>query len=101
MFTFMKMHKSGQGVYVTPFNFGDVRTFYGHATKFALRDARCFNDEDRERLVGVIESAFGDYRKFEHAVRQMLRRRHCGSDVQSWTSAHPGTAHGLDRRQKS
>ena len=39
---------------------------------FAASRARCFLAEDRERLLGVIESGFGNLDAFDLAVRGML-----------------------------
>ena len=41
---------------------------------FDAAKARCFVPNDRERLLGIIESGFGDFRPFNKIVRSLLAR---------------------------
>ena len=53
---------------------------------FDAAKARCFLEEDRERLLAVIETGFGDFKDFNKRVRtafaQRLRRRSCSGEAQ-------------------
>ena len=42
---------------------------------FDAAKASCFKPEDRERLLGIIESAFGDFGAFNTKVRTIFKRR--------------------------
>ena len=42
---------------------------------FDASKATCFKVEDRERLLGIIESAFGDFNSFNGKVRTIFRKR--------------------------
>ena len=42
---------------------------------FDAAAAQCFKQEDRERLLGIIESAFGDFKSFNAKVRQIFVKR--------------------------
>lgn len=39
---------------------------------FNVAKAQCFKGEDRQKILAVIESAFGDIRRFDREVRSML-----------------------------
>ena len=39
---------------------------------FDARGAQCYKVEDRKRLLGIIEEAFGDFEAFNGLVRQMF-----------------------------
>lgn len=49
---------------------GDVDA--GAFTTFDADKAKCFNKADREKLLAVVEAAFGDIERFNQAVRKML-----------------------------
>ena len=42
---------------------------------FNAANAQCFKPEDRQRLLGIIESAFGDFGSFNAKVRQIFVKR--------------------------
>lgn len=47
---------------------------------FDAAKAQCFKQEDRDRLLGIIESAFGDFTTFNGKVRGLFAKR--GSTLQ-------------------
>ncbi len=49
---------------------------------FNAQHARCFLEEDRERLLGIIEEGFGDYAAFNILVRGALLERSRKSGAQ-------------------
>ena len=42
---------------------------------FDAAKAMCFKADDRERLLGIIESAFGDFGAFNSKVRHIFHKR--------------------------
>ena len=42
---------------------------------FRGEKSECFLEEDREKLLGVIESSFGDFKQFNKAVRDVFERQ--------------------------
>ena len=42
---------------------------------FDAAKAQCFKAEDRQRLLGVVESGFGDFQEFNKLVRSIFRSR--------------------------
>ena len=43
--------------------------------RFDAAKAQCFKQEDRQRLLAVIEAAFGDFRQFNRLVRTAFAKR--------------------------
>merc|ERR550514_1381275 len=43
-------------------------------SRFSLESSRCGLAADRERLLGAIEAAFGDFQPFNRCIRIFLRR---------------------------
>ena len=71
LFTFIFMGGSRERIAVR-------ELFEGARSKLATFDAakaRCFLPRDRQRMLAVIESAFGDLRPFNQVVRGILRER--------------------------
>ena len=54
---------------------------------FRAEDAQCFNPEDRQRLLAVIESSYGDFDKFNTAVRSIFAGA-LGEAMQNAIDAH-------------
>ena len=42
---------------------------------FDALQAQCYKSEERQRLLGIIEEAFGDFKVFNAAVRSILTQR--------------------------
>ena len=42
--------------------------------------AQCFKPEDRERLLGIVEAAFGDFSAFNAKVRSIFKKRSATMD---------------------
>ena len=42
---------------------------------FDALQAQCYKSEERQRLLGIIETAFGDFKVFNAAVRSILTQR--------------------------
>ena len=62
--------------------------------RFDVRKATCFRTEERERLIGIIESTFGDYAPFNLLCRRMLHEKlQAGADELALDMDDPGV-HG-------
>ena len=42
---------------------------------FDASKATCFKSDDRQHLLGIIESAFGDFNSFNSKVRSIFKKR--------------------------
>ena len=71
LFTFIHMGGERERITVVEFSF-EAHTAL---TRFDASKAQCFLHKDRERLLAVIESAFGDLRPFNRVVRSILAER--------------------------
>lgn len=47
--------------------------FYAQLTSFRAEEAQCFRAEEREWLLAVIETSFGDLRTFNTTVRSLFK----------------------------
>ena len=56
---------------------------------FKGEEAECFLPEDRHKLLGVIEASFGDFRKFDRLVRNVLEEGRESMRVSSSTQNVP------------
>ena len=54
---------------------------------FDAQKAQCFLQQDRERLLAVIEAGFGDFKEFNKLVRRIFSSR---------TSIIPATSHQVE-----
>ena len=54
---------------------GETAKLETRLTKFDAGEARCFLDDDRQRLWAVIESSFGTFQPFNKLVRQIMRQK--------------------------
>ena len=60
---------------------------------FDAAKAQCFKQDDRQRLLGIIESAFGDFNSFNAKVHSMFAKRSTTTQLTSdQVSAPPGAA---------
>ena len=57
---------------------------------FNVAKAQCFKGEDRQKILAVIESAFGDLRRFDREVRSML-------DTKVTEAAHEQRRRGMKK----
>ena len=44
-------------------------------SKFNAANARCYLDADRQKLLAVVESSFGNFQPFNKLVRQIMRQK--------------------------
>ena len=68
VFTFVRMGGALERVEVIPLNTGDDLGF----ETFAVENAKCFDDNDKAKLLTAIEAAFGAYAPFNALVRGLL-----------------------------
>ena len=61
-----KRHKEGAAVGVS---------LDSQLATFDALQAQCYKSEERQRLLGIIEEAFGDFNVFNAAVRSILTQR--------------------------
>ena len=57
---------------------------------FDAAKAQCFKQEDRERLLSIIEGAFGDFGTFNAAVRKIFAKRTNTLDTIAHRPVKPG-----------
>ena len=69
LFTFVRMGHSQERIYFK--QLGGEETELALA-RFDAAKARCFYNRDREKLLAVVESGFGDLPPFNRAVRDLL-----------------------------
>ena len=72
VFTFLYMGGSLSRIDVLPTGDGTREQVDQRFMEFDAQHARCFLEEDRQRLLGVIESGFGDYAAFNKLVHGAL-----------------------------
>lgn len=86
LFTFLQMGGELHRVSALALPGRDVHTALA---TFDASKAMCFKPDDRERLLGIIESAFGDFSSFNAKVRAIFKKR---STTQQLTLAQIGAA---------
>ena len=65
---------------------------------FDAAKAQCFKVEDREKLLAVIEAAFGDFKEFNRSVRAVFATRVRPRGASSPRSTAPRWIHGQRER---
>ena len=68
VFTFVRMGGALERVEITPLDTADDLGF----ETFAVENAKCFDDNDKAKLLTAIEAAFGAYAPFDALVRGLL-----------------------------
>ena len=75
LFTWMQMGGGVERVTLLPINAEDS-TIRGQlrerSAKFTVQRAQCFKEEERQRLLAIMESAYGDFEQFNLLVRQVI-----------------------------
>ena len=69
LFTFVRMGHTAERI--TLITLGGEESMLALA-KFDAAKAKCFYERDREKLLAVVESGFGDLAPFNKAVRELL-----------------------------
>ena len=69
LFTFVRMGHTAERIKLT--TLGGEESMQALA-KFDAAKAKCFYERDREKLLAVVESGFGDLAPFNKAVRELL-----------------------------
>lgn len=72
IFTFLYMGGKKERIDVLPIGDGTRAQINERFMAFDAQHAKCFLEEDRERLLGVVEAGFGDYDAFNKLVREAL-----------------------------
>ena len=75
IFTFLFMGGSRDRIDVLPIGDDTLAQVEDRLRSFDAQHAKCFVEEDRERLLGIIEAGFGDYGAFNSLVRVALLER--------------------------
>ena len=73
LFTFLQMGGALDRIDVR--RLGDDQNVLRQLARFDASVAQCFKNEDRQRLLGIIESAFGSFVDFNANVRQIFAKR--------------------------
>ena len=83
LFTFLKMGGAIERVDVITLLEGETeKELLETLANFEAQNARCFVEEDRQRLLAVVEAGFGDYNDFNKVVRHLLSSRRLAIDVE-------------------
>ena len=69
VYTFVKMGGLSENMAVKPLGGAEIQ---GALARFDAKQARCFHDKDRHKLLAVIESGFGDLAPFNAVARGLL-----------------------------
>ena len=75
VFIFLKMGGSIQRITIVPIDVADsteARKLFADAD---VSKCKCFLEEDRQRLLGIVERGFGDFDTFNQMIRQMFQSR--------------------------
>ena len=82
VFTFLRMGGTLDRIDVLPVGKGTRAQIEDRFNTFDAQNAQCFVQADRQRLLGVIEAAFGDFKTFNLSVQNALitRGRTSGAD---------------------
>ena len=98
LFAFLHMGGSVDRIEVLPIS-GEhdgataLRVLSKQIANFDASKAKCFFDKDRQRILAVIESGFGDSKLFNHVVRNVLtsrtRRVYFRSTKRLWIVCNP------------
>ena len=75
IFVFLKMNGDMERVRVLPMGFASEDEALERFHSFDSSAAQCYLPEDRERLLGVVESGFGDHASFNKVVRKLFIER--------------------------
>jgi hypothetical protein len=78
---------------------------HARSIRFQTQNAQCFKVEDRDRLLAIIETAFGTFREFDNRVRTSMVRQATLSEMIEVSSsrklrkaANQGSVNGLNIR---
>ena len=78
LFTWATMGGAAERVRVAPLPLGEGdgdTPLEAQLASFDALNAQCFKPDERQRLLGIIEEAFGDFGVFNAAVRSILTQR--------------------------
>ena len=73
VFTFVRTTGSAERITVLPL--GDATAIEARFSQFDAKEARCFLENDRQHLLGVIEAGFGSYSAFNTIVQEVFVKR--------------------------
>ena len=71
LFTFLQMGGALERIDVR--RLGDDQNVLRQLARFDASVAQCFKNEDRQRLLGIIESAFGSFVDFNASVSARIK----------------------------
>ena len=75
----------------------DLKLALERFRNFDVSDARCYLEEDRQRLLAVVDSAYGNLDQFNMAVRHLFRQENAHRF--EWSSK--SSRRSLDQTDKS
>ena len=87
LFTFLQMGGALERIDVR--RLGDDQNVLRQLARFDASVAQCFKNEDRQRLLGIIESAFGSFVDFNANVRQIFAKRDGTKKLDGGRTASP------------
>lgn len=73
IYTFFRMGGSLDRIVIIPVDI-DYHEMDDVVEKFDANKCHCFLETDRQRLLAVVETGFGNLRRFGHTVKSSLRR---------------------------
>ena len=87
LFTFLQMGGALERIDVR--RLGDDQNVLRQLARFDASVAQCFKNEDRQRLLGIIESAFGSFVDFNASVRTIFAKRDGTQKLDGGRTASP------------
>ena len=81
LFVFLQMGSDSERVVVLQLEMSEgSEEVSGQIERFDALQAMCFKPDERQRLLGIIETAFGDFSVFNAAVRSVLTAKVVGGE---------------------
>ena len=82
MFVYLKMGGAKNSMLIKMLDKND-RQLFKQLKTFNAADARCFLDDDRQRLLAVIETGFGSFAPFNAVVRGIFEHQRRMSETKN------------------
>ena len=89
VYTYVKMGGSADKLLLKPLGGAEV---LDALARFDASKARCFLDGDRQKLLAVIETGFGDLAPFNKVARGLLGAGEAKEEGSSWGKVRSATA---------
>ena len=85
IFVYLHMGGKHEGIHTYPFGFRDVLELSERSQRFNATEAECFSETDRQSLLAVIESGFGEVKPFNYVINRTSLRQ---AFTRRWPDGH-------------